>query len=169
MKHTAAFMSEREDWETPQAFFDHFDRIYNFTLDAAAFPHNAKCDRYYTAEDDALTQRWDGVVWCNPPYSNLMGKWVHKAYREAKKGSTVVMLIPARTDTAWFHEYVMHATLVVLVRGRLKFGGSDNSAPFPSMVVVFTPHHDGPPAFTTMRRIHDEPDTGQSVLPLEIA
>lgn len=166
MRHTAAFMSEREDWETPQAFFDHLDGIYGFTLDAAAFPHNAKCARYFTVEDDALTQRWEGVVWCNPPYSPLIGKWVHKGYLEAQKGSTVVMLIPARTDTAWFHDYVMRARKVTLIRGRLRFGGSDNSAPFPSMVVEFAPGHDGPPTFTTMRRIHDEADTGQSVLPL---
>lgn len=104
------------------------------------------------------------VVFCNPPYSAGIGRWIHKGYAEARKGATVVMLIPARTDTSWFHKYVMCARLVTFIHGRLRFGGSDSNAPFPSMVVEFSHGYNGPPTFTTMRRIHDMPDTGQQAL-----
>lgn len=155
MKHTAAFMSERQDWATPQAFFDKVNARFGFTLDAAAYPHNAKCDRYYTEEDDALTKDWDGVVWCNPPYGRAIGAWVQKGYEESQKGATVVMLIPARTDTTYWHDYVMRADEVILIRGRLKFVGADHGAPFPSALIVFRPGTHTP-RFTTMDRIHDE-------------
>lgn len=159
MKHTAAFLSTREDWETPQALFDHLNIKYGFTLDAAASPENAKCPDYYTVEDNALTKRWEGVVWCNPPYGHGIGKWVEKARLEAVKGAMVVMLIPARTDTSWWHDHVMKARHIILIRGRLRFGGSTVNAPFPSCVVVFDQFHRGNfPLFTTMDRILDEED-----------
>lgn len=139
MQHTAAFSSERHDWETPQDFFDAWNREYNFTLDAAASPDNAKVDSYFTKEDDALSQDWPGVVWCNPPYGRKIGTWVEKAYRESLKGATVVMLIPARTETRWWHRYVKNARWIYFMKGRLKFSGSGSNAPFPSAVVVFTP------------------------------
>lgn len=158
MKHNAAFLSQRQDWETPQAFFDRLNERYKFTLDAAASQDNAKCDRYFTEEDDALTQPWEGVVFCNPPYSHGIGKWVRKGFEEACNGSTVVMLIPARTDTAWFHDYVMKARSVTFIRGRMRFGGSPINAPFPSMVVVFDKwDRDADEVwFKTMDRILDE-------------
>lgn len=138
MKHTAAFLSTREDWETPQALFDHLNDKYRFTLDAAASPENAKCPNYYTVDDDALSCNWDGVVWCNPPYSHGIGKWVEKARLESVRGATVVMLIPARTDTRWFHRDVFGgASQLYFISGRLRFSGSDVNAPFPSCVAVF--------------------------------
>ena len=129
--------SDRGDWETPQDFFDALDAEFGFTLDAAASPLNAKCARYWTEEDDALIQRWEGVVWCNPPYGRVVGDFVKKGFEEAQKGATVVMLLPARTDTRWWHDWVMRAAEIRLVRGRLRFVGAKSSAPFPSAVAVF--------------------------------
>ena len=131
--------SSSNEWETPQGFFDALDAEFGFTLDAAATAGNTKCKRYYAKDDDALCQRWPGVVWCNPPYGRAIGKFVRKGWEEAQKGSTVVMLIPARTDTRYWHDYVMRASEVRLVAGRLRFsrGSKRGAAPFPSAVVVF--------------------------------
>lgn len=133
------FSSKTDLWETPQEFFDKLDAQFHFTLDACALPENAKCDRYYTPEQDGLSQPWGGeIVWCNPPYGREIAKWVEKGSRSAKnEGAVVVMLLPARTDTKWFHDYIYGHAEITFVRGRLKFGGCKNSAPFPSMIVVF--------------------------------
>lgn len=126
-------------WETPQEFFDKLNEKFNFTLDCCALPENAKCKNYFTPEQDGLKQEWKGSVWMNPPYGREIGKWVEKAYNEAQKGNTVVALLPARTDTRWFHDwiYTMNGVEIEFIKGRLKFGGSKNSAPFPSMIVIF--------------------------------
>ena len=125
-------------WETPQALFDELNEQHHFTLDPCALPENAKCSRYFTPEDDGLLQNWGGEsVFCNPPYGIELRSWVKKAWEEAQKpGTKVVLLIPARTDTAWFHDYCLKGD-VKFLRGRLKFGGAKDSAPFPSMVVTF--------------------------------
>ena len=128
------FSSKNENWETPIQFFQALDDEFHFDLDVCALPENAKCTRYYTPEDDGLTQPWNGTCWCNPPYGRKIAAWVKKA---AESGTTVVMLLPARTDTKWFHEYIYGKAEVRFIRGRLKFGGAVNSAPFPSMVVIF--------------------------------
>lgn len=134
----AMFSSERDDWETPKDFFDRWNKLFHFNLDAAANAQNAKCEKYFTPEDDALTKSWAGnTVWLNPPYGRNIGKWVKKAYEESKKPNTfVVCLLPARTDTAWFHDYCCKGT-VHFIRGRIKFGGCKENAPFPSMIVEF--------------------------------
>ena len=140
MNKELMFSSATDLWETPQSFFDDLDQIYHFTLDACALPENAKCKEYYTPEQDGLLQNWKGTVWCNPPYGREIGKWVEKAYITAESGeAVVVMLLPARTDTKWFHDYCYNNRYATIrfVRGRLKFGGCKNGAPFPSMVVVF--------------------------------
>lgn len=137
MNTDVMFSSKTEMWETPQDFYDKMNDEFHFTLDAAAIQENAKCDRFFSPEDDGLSQPWDGVVWCNPPYCRKTGKWVKKAYEESKKGATVVMLLPCRPDVSWFHDYILGKAEIRFIRGRLKFGGSSNSAPFPSMVVVF--------------------------------
>lgn len=132
-------VSESVEWGTPQALFDELDAEFGFTLDAAASLHNHKCDNYFTVEDDALSRDWDGVVWLNPPYGRVLRFWIRKAFEESLRGSTVVCLIPARTDTAWWHDYVMGAE-VRFLRGRVKFvrdDGFSGSAPFGSAVVVF--------------------------------
>lgn len=137
MNTDVMFSSKTDMWETPQDFFDKLNDEFHFTLDVAASDHNAKCYHYYTKYEDGLKMPWHGVVWCNPPYGREIGKWVKKAYFEAILGTTVVMLIPARTDTKWFHDYILGKAEVRFIRGRLKFGGNKNSAPFPSMVVIF--------------------------------
>ena len=128
------FSSKTDLWETPQDLFDKYDAIDHFETDACALPENAKCKRFFTPEMDGLKQEWTGVCWCNPPYGRQIGKWVEKA---AKSFATVVMLLPARTDTKWFHEWCLPYGKIEFLRGRLKFGGCDNSAPFPSMIVIF--------------------------------
>lgn len=146
------FSSAEEKWETPQSFFDLLHARYAFTLDAAADDSNAKVDRYFTPADNALAQSWEGVVWLNPPYGSGMVEWVRKAWEESQKGAVVVCLLPARTDTGWWHVYAMRAAEIYLVRGRLRFGGASSNAPFPSAVVVFRPGHRGVPTFRTMSR-----------------
>lgn len=111
---------------------------FDFNLDAAASDQNHKCKRYFTKSENGLAQPWVGTVWCNPPYGRDVGKWVAKAESEhTKHGNTIVMLLPARTDTKWFHDYIYGKAEIRFVRGRLKFGGSKNSAPFPSMIVIW--------------------------------
>ena len=139
MNTEVMFSSKTDLWETPQEFFDELDREFHFDLDVCALPENAKCARYYTPEQDGLSQPWEGVVWCNPPYGRGIGDWVKKAVQSALEGATVVMLLLARTDTRWFHRWIYRRAEVRFLPGRLKFGGSKNSAPFPSMVVVFRP------------------------------
>ena len=133
------FSSKSDEWETPREFFTTLDEEFHFNLDACATNQNRKCSRFFTSEDDGLNRPWSGNVWCNPPYSNI-AEWVKKASCEANMGGcdVVVLLIPARTDTRWFHEYLYNKPNVELrfIRGRLKFGDSKNSAPFPSMLAI---------------------------------
>lgn len=135
------FSSNEESWATPQSLFDALHEEFHFTLDPCASERNAKCHRYFTKDDDGLAQKWDGVVFMNPPYGRTIGQWIEKAYRESLRGVTVVCLIPARTDTAYWHDYVMRSDEVRFIRGRLHFGGDHertaHNAPFPSAVVVF--------------------------------
>lgn len=133
------FSSATHLWETPWGLFRELDREFRFTRDVCAIRENAKCTRYFAPEDDGLAQPWTGVCWMNPPYGRTIGLWVGKAHAESRRGATVVCLLPARTDTAWFQDIVMRASEIRLVRGRLKFGTAENSAPFPSAVVVFRP------------------------------
>ena len=140
--NNALFTSKTGLWETPQEFFDKLNREFDFTLDACATPENAKCRNFYSPEQDGLSMPWNGRVWCNPPYGRHVGQWVRKAYTSAQTGAIVVMLLPARTDTAWFHDYIYRRAEIRFVRGRLKFGGGKNSAPFPSMVCVFRGRQD---------------------------
>lgn len=137
MNKEAMFSSKTDRWETPQDFFEKLNQEFGFEIDVCALPENAKCSRYFSPMDDGLKQDWTGVCWCNPPYGRAIGKWVEKAYASAVKGATVVMLLPARTDTRWFHDWIYGKAEIRFVRGRLKFGGAEYGAPFPSMVVVF--------------------------------
>ena len=140
MNTEVMFSSKSDLWGTPQEFFNALDNEFGFGLDVCATPENAKCSAYYTPEQDGLSQPWDGVVWCNPPYGKNIGKWVQKAHDENRRNNNyIVMLLPARTDTRWFHNYILGKAEIRFIRGRLKFVGSKNSAPFPSMVVVFRP------------------------------
>jgi site-specific DNA-methyltransferase (adenine-specific) len=150
MVNKALFSSAKHEWETPDDLFDQLNAEFGFTLDAAAHESNAKIEPFYSKEQDALQQPWPGVVWCNPPYGRKIGLFLEKGSREARqRGSTVVFLIPARTDTAWWHDIVMEAAEVRLIRGRLQFIGAAHPAPFPSCVVVFKPGQHNP-VFSSM-------------------
>ncbi len=133
------FSSKTDQWETPQALFDQLDREFHFTLDVCALEENAKCKKFYSPAQDGLSQPWVGTCWCNPPYGRHVGEWVSKAAQSAAEGETVVMLLPVRTDTVWFHTYIYGkpGIEVRFLKGRLKFVGASYSAPFPSMVVIF--------------------------------
>lgn len=135
----ALFSTGKNDWATPQELFDELDAEFYFTLDPCATPETAKCAKFYTEKDNGLVQDWTGeTVFCNPPYSDQQQtEWVRKCYEHGLRGGVAVMLIPARTDTKRFHEYIYGKAEVRFIKGRLKFGGCENSAPFPSMIVVF--------------------------------
>lgn len=131
-------MSSNTDlWATPQTFFGQLNSEFNFELDVCALPINAKCQNYFTKEQDGLKQNWSGVCWMNPPYGRTIGHWIKKAFESSKQGSTIVALPPARTDTKWFHEFIYNKAEIRFIKGRLKFGDSKNSAPFPSMIVIW--------------------------------
>ena len=133
------FSSKTDLWSTPHDFYEELNREFNFNLDPCANEDNAKCKIFFTEENDGLKQDWEGhTVFCNPPYGREIPKWVEKCYQEGQKdNTTVVMLIPSRTDTKWFHNYIYGKSEIRFIKGRLKFGDSKNSAPFPSMVVIF--------------------------------
>lgn len=132
------YSSKTCEWETPNELFNRLDSEFHFTVDVCATAENAKCPRYYTKEQDGLVQDWTGeTVWCNPPYGREMQKWVRKCYRHFLGGGTAVMLIPARTDTAVFHDCIYRKAEIRFVRGRLHFSGAKYNAPFPSMIVVY--------------------------------
>ena len=125
--------------ETPKYLFDRISSIFNFSLDVCALPENAKCENYYTPKDDGLSKPWRGGVWCNPPYGREISSWVRKAYEESQKeyNSFVLMLLPARTDTKWWWEYVQGKATLFFIKGRVKFGDHNVGAPFPSVLALY--------------------------------
>ena len=133
------YSSKTNEWSTPQAFFDELNKEFNFTLDPCATSENAKCTKYFTVEDDGLKQDWSkDTVFMNPPYGREIKRWIKKAYEESQKGATIVCLIPSRTDTAYWHNYIFgKADDIRFIKGRLKFGGSKNPAPFPSAIIIY--------------------------------
>lgn len=136
------FSSKTNEWATPKDLFARLNDEFKFTLDPCATPENAKCAKFFTKEDDGLKQSWEGErVFCNPPYGREIGKWVEKAHQSRTLTQVIVMLIPARTDTKYFHQYIYGKENVEVrfLKGRLKFGEATNSAPFPSMLVIFRP------------------------------
>jgi site-specific DNA-methyltransferase (adenine-specific) len=143
------YSSNTNEWATPQDFFDILDNEFRFTLDPCATHKNHKCEKYYTIDDDGLAKSWLGeTVFMNPPYGRVIKHWVKKAHDEAKQnGATVVALIPARTDTRYWHEYIHNIADIRFLKGRLKFGDATTSAPFPSAVVVWGA---GEPTYRTM-------------------
>jgi len=139
MVDQALFSTGNGEHETPDDLFQELNREFNFTLDAAANLSNRKCERYYDLLKDGLFQPWTGSVFCNPPYGRDVGKWVLKGKTEAAKGALVVMLLPARTDTKWFHDHIDGQAEIRFIKGRLKFGKAKAGAPFPSMIVIYRP------------------------------
>lgn len=138
MNTATLFSSKSNEWATPQNFFDELNKEFSFTLDPCATAENAKCAKYYTEHENGLIQSWKNErVFCNPPYGRELYKWVEKCHNESQNGAElVVMLIPARTDTRYFHDFIYHKHEIRFIKGRLKFNEHSNSAPFPSMVVI---------------------------------
>ena len=139
MINEGMFTCNSIEWGTPQKLFDELNKEFNFTLDPCANESNHKCDKYFTKEDDGLSKSWEReTVFVNPPYGRDLPKWVEKCYNEhIEHNITVVMLIPARTDTSYFHDYIYNYSEIRFIRGRLKFNDGKNPAPFPSMIVVY--------------------------------
>lgn len=133
------YSSKANEWSTPQAFFDELNKEFNFTLDPCATSENAKCTKYFTVEDDGLKQDWSkDIVFMNPPYGREIKRWINKAYEESQKGATIVCLIPPRTDTSYWHNYIFgKADDIRFIKGCLKFGGSKNPAPFPTAIIIY--------------------------------
>jgi site-specific DNA-methyltransferase (adenine-specific) len=140
MINESMFTSVSQDWCTPPDLYEELDKIYKFDLDPCASVGNAKCPYFFTKEEDGLSKDWGTCnVFCNPPYKDI-AKWIEKAYNESLKGALVVMLIPARSDTRWFKNYATKGE-IRFISGRLKFSGHKNSAPFPSMLVIFNKNY----------------------------
>ena len=147
------FMSNSNEWATPQEFFERLNNEFNFNLDPCSDGRNHKCSKYFTEKENGLLQDWGGTtVFMNQPYGREIKDWVAKAYRESQKPkTTVVALIPARTDTQYWHDYIFNkAAEIRFIKGRLKFGDGKNSAPFPSAVVVWSHDKNSPTHFSTM-------------------
>lgn len=152
----ALFSSRSEEWPTPLDFFHMLDDEFRFSLDPCCTKESAKAGKYFTIDDDGLSHSWAGeTVFMNPPYGRKIGTWIEKAYTEGLQKSTVVIcLIPSRTDTKYFHEFIMRAKEIRLIRGRLKYGDGKGSAPFPSIVVIFDGDHESP-VLSSMSRARD--------------
>lgn len=136
------FSSKKMDWETPQVLFEQLNRKFKFDLDACASDENHKIDNYFTEKDDALVQKWGGNVFVNPPYGRSIGDFIKKAYEEHLRDPNrfIVMLVPSRTDTRYWQDYVIDKSTIKYIRGRLKFevdGVATDAAPFPSALVVY--------------------------------
>lgn len=137
MANSVHFLSADQTWATPQDLFDKLHAEFHFTLDVCALPDSAKCEYYYTPAEDAFKHPWPGVCWMNPPYGREIGRWMERAFRAPEWwGSTVVCLVPARVDTRWWWDFASQGE-VRFLKGRLKFGGHVNSAPFPSALAIF--------------------------------
>lgn len=139
MLNRGMYTSDSAEWSTPQDFFDKLDEEFYFTLDPCSTDENAKCRKHFTKEQNGLAQDWTGeTVFCNPLYGREIWKWCRKCYEHAMSGrGTAVMLVPARTDTGWFHDWVYGKAELRFIRGRLHFGGSKWNAPFPSLVAIY--------------------------------
>ncbi len=134
----AATSSRTDDWSTDPELFARLDREFGpFEMDVCASPENHKCPVYFTTDDDGLQQQWVGRVWMNPPYGRGIDRWMRKAAQAGADGATVVCLVPARVDASWWREATSQASLVRIFPVRLRFGGIDNAAPFPSALIVF--------------------------------
>ena len=131
------FESAKTEWETPAELYDPLNAEFQFTLDVAADASNSKCSEFIGVNADGLLTPWRGVVWCNPPYGRGLGAWAKKAARETFQGITSVLLIPARTNTAWFHKYCLSYGEVRFIKGRPKFNGAAEGLPWPLCLVVF--------------------------------
>lgn len=146
--HRSLFTSTTDEWPTPKGFFDGLNKEFRFTLDPCATSENATCREFFCREQDGLAQDWSHHrIFCNPPYGREISRWAEKCFRSSQAGALVVLLVPARTDTRWFHDWVCNKAELRFVRGRLKFGDGKHAAPFPSLVAIYRPAAKGSLAF----------------------
>lgn len=135
------FSSQTCIWSTPDNLYLDLCKEFKFTLDVCALPENTKCKFFFTPDDDGLLQPWGkNICWCNPPYGRKIGQWCEKAFRESFNGATTVMILPARTGTNWFHNWVLGKAEIRFLKGRLKFGNAKYNAPFDSMIIIYKPN-----------------------------
>lgn len=138
MLNNSLYSSDKMDWETPKQLFNKLNEEFYFSLDVCATPINTKCKMFFAIGDQSLDRDWFGIVWMNPPYGREISKWVAKAYNESRKTNCrCVCLLPVRSDTKWWHQYVMRASEIRLLNKRLSFEGANNKAPFPVAIVIF--------------------------------
>lgn len=130
------FISNKQDYETPMEIFEPLNKEFNFAVDVCATNENKKCESYFNEAQDGLKQNWMGVCWMNPPFKNV-SKWIEKAYRESRNGATVVCLVASKTNTNWWHNYVMNADEIRYIKGRPKFIGCKHGLPLPLSIVIF--------------------------------
>ena len=130
------YSSKQSEWGTPQRLFDELDREFHFTRDVCASRTNFKLTVFWDKKDNGLRQHWTGTLWMNPPYGRAIGMWAKKAY-ESRATATIVCLMPSRTDSQWWHQYVLMADEIRFIKGRLRFQGAKDGAPFPSALVIF--------------------------------
>ena len=161
--HPTLFSSDSDDWETPLDLFRELDHVFHFDLDPCATTENAKCERHFTTADDGLKQHWEGTVWMNPPYGEVE-RWMKKAFEQSCLGATVLCLVPARTDTEWWYEYARRGQ-IIFIKGRLKFGGGDTCAPFPSAIVIFFAGRLGEAVRGSDSQVRVMNTNGEAVLP----
>jgi site-specific DNA-methyltransferase (adenine-specific) len=135
----AMVSSKTNEWETPQWFFDKLNKEFNFTLDPCCKKETAKCNKFFTEEEDGLKQDWSkDIVFMNPPYGGNTGKWIRKAWLESRNGATIVCLIVSSTDRSYWHDYIFpFASEIRFIRGRLRFGNAESTAPFASAIIIF--------------------------------
>lgn len=143
------FATCKEDWETPPALFQALHKEFQFTCDVAADNRNAKVPNFINQEQDALSVPWHGTCWLNPPYGRQLKLWVEKAYRESINGATIVMLIPSRTNTNWWHDFCMRASEIRFIKGRPKFVGAKHGLPQPLAIIIFKPDDRVLPKFSS--------------------
>jgi len=158
------YSSKSNEWETPKHVFDFLNKKFNFELDAAATKENALCKNYFTISDNSLTQDWSKykTIFCNPPYGKNIGKFIEKSYKESQLGCLIVLLIPARTDTKWWHNYCSLGE-VIFIKGRLRFvnrtfpswrpNGNFKISPanFPSAIVIFGGENNGKVSYIDLK------------------
>ena len=135
--NSSIYSSNKPDWSTPNYLFDLLNTEFNFTIDVCANELNKKCNAFYSIEEDGLSKSWNGIIWMNPPYGRGIDKWIEKAYKSSLDGCICVCLVPVRSDTKWWHKYVMKASEIRFLTKRLSFEGSNNKAPFPAAIVIF--------------------------------
>lgn len=165
-KLAVMFTSNNHEWETPKELFEKLDSEFHFSLDVCATAQNTKCTKFFNKKTDGLKQDWNkNTCFMNPPYGRIIKEWIKKAHEESLKGTIVVCLLPARTDTSWWHEYIIpFAKEIRFIKGRIKFSNNKCGAPFPSAIIIFqSPEHEDKPVEIYGKPIHGSPQVSRFI------